>query len=47
VLIGRAADRWLADWSRADAAATLPVDPIELPAALGDMLRGKLSQQRS
>ncbi|HCS57055.1 MAG TPA: hypothetical protein DIW80_07305 [Gordonia polyisoprenivorans] len=47
VLIGRAADRWLADWSRADAAATLPVDPIELPAALGDMLRGRLSQQQS
>ena len=34
VLLGRADDRWLADWSRADATATLPVDPIALPATL-------------
>lgn len=39
VLIARAADRWLADWSRADATASLPVDPIALPAAFSDMLR--------
>ncbi|MGC4935192.1 hypothetical protein ACLQ3C_16090 [Gordonia sp. DT30] len=45
VLIARSDDRWLADWSRADATAALPVDPIELPAALGDMLRGRSPQQ--
>ena len=39
VLLGRADDRWLADWSRADAVATLPVDPIALPSAFVDMLR--------
>lgn len=39
VLLGRADDRWLADWSRADATATLPVDPIALPASFVDMLR--------
>lgn len=41
LLIGRDADRWLADWSRADATASLPIDPIELGAALGRMLRGQ------
>ncbi|MGW0037349.1 hypothetical protein [Gordonia sp. NPDC003376] len=39
VLLGRADDRWLADWSRADATAALPVDPIGLPRALVAMLR--------
>ena len=39
VLIGRADDRWLADWSRADASSTLPVDPIELPNAFVQMVK--------
>ncbi|RPA12533.1 hypothetical protein [Gordonia sp. OPL2] len=39
VLLGRADDRWLADWSRADATATLPVDPITLSATLVELLR--------
>ncbi len=38
VLLGRADDRWLADWSRADAYAHLPVDPIALPEAFVEML---------
>lgn len=38
VLLGRADDRWLADWSRADAVAVLPVDPITLPRAFVDMI---------
>lgn len=38
VLLGRADDRWLADWSRADATATLPVDPIALPATFVAMV---------
>ncbi len=40
VLIARRADRWLADWSRADASASLPVDPIELPRTVTRLLRG-------
>jgi DNA-binding NarL/FixJ family response regulator len=39
VLLGRADDRWLADWSRADATATLPVDPITLSTTLVGLLR--------
>ena len=39
VLLGRADDRWLADWSRADASSTLPVDPIELPNAFVQMVK--------
>ncbi|WP_238422789.1 hypothetical protein [Gordonia sp. 'Campus'] len=40
VLLGRADDRWLADWSRADAVAVLPVDPIALPRAFVEMMTG-------
>lgn len=39
VLLGRADDRWLADWSRADATANLPVDPIALPATFVAMVK--------
>ncbi|MBM7368491.1 response regulator transcription factor [Gordonia hydrophobica] len=38
VLIARKADRWLADWSRADATATLPIDPLELPRTVVGLL---------
>ncbi|MFM9693908.1 hypothetical protein [Streptomyces europaeiscabiei] len=41
VLIGRPQDAWLATWSRADAAVTLPVEPVEFAAALASLLRGK------
>ncbi|MEU3632937.1 hypothetical protein [Streptomyces fradiae] len=43
LLIGRAQDAWLATWSRADAAVTLPVDPAELPEALAALLRSRLA----
>jgi DNA-binding response OmpR family regulator len=39
VLIARKADRWLADWSRADATASLPVDPVELGSVMTDLIR--------
>lgn len=39
VLIARQADRWLADWSRADAVASVPVDPMGLARTLVDLLR--------
>ncbi|MFT3898800.1 MAG: hypothetical protein QM728_00945 [Gordonia sp. (in: high G+C Gram-positive bacteria)] len=39
VLIARQADRWLADWSRADATAALPVDPVELGSVMTALIR--------
>jgi hypothetical protein len=39
VLMGRPQDAWLATWSRADAAVTLPVDPVEFASALASLLR--------
>lgn len=38
VLIGRADDRWLADWSRADASVPHPIDPLTLRDAVNDLL---------
>jgi DNA-binding response OmpR family regulator len=43
VLIGRPQDAWLATWSRAEAAVSHPVDPVELAAALAGLLRHRLS----
>ncbi|MEV7675531.1 hypothetical protein AB0O84_27835, partial [Streptomyces sp. NPDC088752] len=39
LLIGRPQDAWLATWSRADAAVTLPVEPVEFAASLASLLR--------
>ena len=39
LLIGRPQDAWLATWSRADAAVTLPVEPVEFASALASLLR--------
>ncbi|MEV1018716.1 hypothetical protein [Streptomyces sp. NPDC050264] len=39
LLIGRPQDAWLATWSRAEAAVTLPVDPVEFAGALASLLR--------
>lgn len=38
VLTGRADDRWLADWSRADAVAQHPIDPFRLAEAVVPLL---------
>ncbi|MBT2366490.1 hypothetical protein J7E88_14530 [Streptomyces sp. ISL-10] len=43
LLIGRPQDAWLATWSRAEAAVTLPVDPVEFAEALASLLRTRLS----
>ncbi|MEU8570638.1 hypothetical protein AB0C51_20215 [Streptomyces pathocidini] len=43
LLIGRPQDAWLATWSRADAAVTHPVDPVEFADALAGLLRSRLS----
>ncbi|MGW1888084.1 hypothetical protein [Streptomyces sp. NPDC001970] len=42
VLMGRPQDAWLATWSRADAAVTLPVEPVEFAEALAGLLRTRL-----
>ncbi|MGA5494168.1 hypothetical protein ACPCSP_07350 [Streptomyces cinereoruber] len=42
LLIGRPQDAWLATWSRADAAVTLPVEPVEFAASLASLLRSRL-----
>ncbi|WP_416978606.1 hypothetical protein [Streptomyces sp. T028] len=41
LLIARPQDAWLATWSRADSAVTLPVEPVEFAAALASLLREK------
>ncbi|PTM88118.1 hypothetical protein C8N39_104340 [Dietzia psychralcaliphila] len=38
VLTGRPDDRWLADWSRADAAVPHPIDPLRLREAVTVLL---------
>ncbi|NBE53567.1 response regulator transcription factor [Streptomyces boluensis] len=43
LLMGRPQDAWLATWSRADAAVTLPVEPVEFADALAGLLRRRLS----
>ncbi|SMF31708.1 response regulator transcription factor [Streptomyces sp. Amel2xC10] len=44
LLMGRPQDAWLATWSRADAAVTLPADPVEFADALAALLRQKRLQ---
>ncbi|WP_415950788.1 hypothetical protein [Streptomyces sp. KLOTTS4A1] len=43
LLMGRPQDAWLATWSRAEAAVTLPVEPVEFAAALASLLRARLA----
>ena len=47
LLVARAADAWLADWSRADAVVSQPIDPLRFPAIVESLLetvtRGKAS----
>lgn len=42
VLIGRADDAWLANWSRAEATATHPIDPLRLAETAVALLRTHL-----
>ncbi|MEU4315961.1 hypothetical protein [Nocardia sp. NPDC024068] len=39
VLTGRADDAWLANWSRAEAVATHPIDPLRLTEIVVEVLR--------
>ncbi|MCC6497919.1 MAG: response regulator transcription factor [Propionibacteriaceae bacterium] len=45
LLVARVADAWLATWSKADAIAAYPVDPVRLPAAAAELLRSRLAQE--
>jgi DNA-binding response OmpR family regulator len=42
VLTGRVQDNWLATWSRADAAVSHPLDPIELAETVVRLLRSRV-----
>ena len=39
MLVARPVDAWLATWSRADAVAPLPVDPLTLPELVAGVIR--------
>lgn len=39
VLTGRPDDAWLANWSRAEASVSHPIDPIQLGEAVASLLR--------
>ena len=42
VLTGRPEDAWLATWSRAEAAVSHPIDPIQLAEAVVALLRSRV-----
>lgn len=42
VITARPVDAWLARWARVDAALSHPVDPVELPAVVMPLLRGRM-----
>lgn len=43
LLVARTADAWLATWSKAEAIASYPVDPVRLPASAAELLRARLA----
>ena len=45
LLVARVADAWLATWSKADAIASHPIDPVKLPAAVAELLRSSRSAE--
>ncbi|GIH59622.1 MULTISPECIES: response regulator transcription factor [Microbispora] len=47
LLIARRDDRWLANWSRADAVVAQPIDPVVLAEAVADLMRRRLSLTRA
>jgi DNA-binding response OmpR family regulator len=47
VLTGRPDDRWLATWSRAEAAVPHPLDPVELAEAVTRLLRARVPATRA
>jgi len=47
VLIGRPQDGWLATWSRADGVVSYPLDPIDVAAAVAELMRRRLAAAQS
>ncbi|WP_344953053.1 hypothetical protein [Sphaerisporangium flaviroseum] len=47
LIIGRRDDRWLADWSRADAVVAQPLDPMALAEAVADLMRRRSASRIS
>ncbi|GII55444.1 hypothetical protein Pth03_38330 [Planotetraspora thailandica] len=43
LLVARRDDRWLANWSRADAVVAQPIDPVVLAETTADLMRRRLS----
>ncbi len=43
LIIGRADDGWLATWSRADAVAHQPIDPVALAEGVAGLMRRRLA----
>jgi hypothetical protein len=41
LVIGRADDRWLATWSRADAVVSHPIDAVALARELATLMRAR------
>ena len=39
LLVIRSADAWLGTWAKAEALATIPVDPVSLPQQVAELLR--------
>jgi DNA-binding response OmpR family regulator len=44
VLVGRPQDGWLATWSRADAVASHPLDPIRVADGVASLMRRRLTR---
>jgi DNA-binding response OmpR family regulator len=47
LIIGRRDDRWLADWSRADAVVVQPIDPMTLAEAVAGLMRRRSASRIS
>nr|WP_157244437.1 hypothetical protein [Nonomuraea typhae] len=45
LIIARRDDRWLADWSKADAVVPQPIEPIVLADAVADLMRRRSSSR--
>jgi hypothetical protein len=41
LVIGRADDRWLGTWSKADAVISHPIDPVALARELAALMRAR------
>ncbi len=44
LLVTREADAWLASWSKAEAVAPFPIDPVTLPQQAANLIRARLAQ---